>query len=72
MDSKPKPVSRTIPTIRIDERDICNRESEELDQIIPADVRERPQRLQLIPRRTSASTPTIPTSELGKRYEPYW
>ena len=48
---KPEPVSRSPPTARIKEGDICTRQREIPDQIIPADVGERPQPLQLILRK---------------------
>ena len=59
---KPEPVCRSPPTARIKERDIRTRQREIPDQVIPADIGERPQPLQLILRKQPRRHRPTPTT----------
>ena len=60
LDGKPKPVTWAPATARVDERDISASQREVSDQVVLADVRERPQLVQLIIRELARRHGTIP------------
>jgi hypothetical protein len=70
LDGKPKPITRAPATTRVDERDISASQREVPDQVVLADVRERPQLIQLIMREQARRHRHHPNAEPGKRLEP--
>ena len=58
-DNQPQPVRRTTPPAGIDERHVRSSEGEEPEQLVPADLREAPQTLQLLVREHLSRHPCL-------------
>jgi hypothetical protein len=63
-DGKPEPVGRASAPAGIDERHVRRGQREEPEQLVPADLRELPQRLQLLVREHLGRQPAPPRQSL--------